>query len=245
MSGEAPRRAAVITGAARRVGAAVAEELAAAGYDLLLHHRGPPAEMDTIVRACAAHGASVGLVSADLGTVDGARAVVAAAADLPRVDVLVNNASVFRPVPFEQIDVEAWDHMQAVNLRAPFLLAQGLLPQLRAAGGLVVHLCDIGADRPVSGYAHYSVSKAGLVMLVKAMAVELAPAVRTVGVSPGHVVWPEAWDDEERDRQARRIPLGRVGHPDDVARLVRFLALEGTYINGDVIAVDGGRACRY
>jgi len=161
-----------------------------------------------------------------------------------RLDLLVNNASLFEPCPFEEIDLAAWDRMQAVNLRAPFLLSRDLLPHLRVAEGLVVHLCDIGAERPVSGYAHYSASKAGLVMLVKAMAVELAP-VRSVGISPGQVAWPVHYPPEKRARLAARIPLGRAGEPEDVARLVRFLALEGAYLNGVVIGVDGGLAARY
>ena len=143
-----------------------------------------------------------------------------------------------------------------VNLAAPFRLSRDLLGRLRAADGtllgapsdqhgVVVHLCDIGAERPVRGRAHYSVSKAGLVMLVRAMAVELAPGVRTVGVSPGQVAWPEHYDDVQRAALTRRIPLGREGSPADVARLVRFLACEGHYLNGAVLPVDGGLAARY
>ena len=146
--------------------------------------------------------------------------------------------------------------MVGVNLRAPFLLYQGLLDRLQAGDparigapdgqhGVVVHLCDIGANNPVSGYAHYSVSKAGLVMLVKAMAVELAPAVRTVGVSPGQVAWPDDYSDAKRDWLMQRIPLKRVGAPEDIARLVRFLTLEGHYLNGVVVPVDGGLSKRY
>ena len=109
----------------------------------------------------------------------------------------------------------------------------------------MVALCDIGADRPVPGYAHYSVSKAGLVMLVKALAVELAPQVRCVGVSPGQVAWPPDYPEDKRERLAQRIPMKRVGDPEDVATLVRFLALEGVYLNGVVVDVDGGLAARY
>jgi pteridine reductase len=170
--------------------------------------------------------------------------------------VLVNNASLFYPVPFGDIKDAEWERMLAVNLLAPFRLSRDLLGHLQAADGdavgapagqhgLVVHLCDIGADRPVSGHAHYSVSKAGLVMLVKAMAVELAPAVRTLGVSPGQVAWPPDYSEDKRARLARRIPLQRVGAPEDVATLVRFLALEAHYLNGIVMPVDGGLACRY
>jgi pteridine reductase len=233
----------VVTGAAVRVGRAIAEELASNGFDLVLHYRGSAAEAEAAADACRAAGAAVTLVQADLATPEGCATVAAAGGE--RLDLLVNNASIFYPTPFEESTLVDFEKMIAVNLRAPYLISQALLPALRVAGGLVVHLCDIGADRPVSGYAPYSVSKAGLVMLVKAMAVELAPAVRTVGVSPGQVIWPPDYDDALRDKLARRIPMGRVGEPADVARLVRFLALEGTYLNGVIIPVDGGLSCRY
>lgn len=253
----APRPRAVITGAARRVGRAIALELARSGFDLVLHHRGSVAEAEATAAEAEALGAEVTRVSADLADPDGARAVVAAvAARWDTVHLLVHNASTFEPCPIDQIDVAAWDRMMAVHARAPFLITQGLLPQLRAAkscaagaaegeGGLVVCMVDIGAERPVAGYAHYSVSKAALLMLVRCLAVETAPAVRAIGVSPGQVVWPEDYDEATRERLARRIPMRRVGTPDDVARLVRFVALEAPYLNGIVVDVDGGLAVRY
>jgi pteridine reductase len=250
------RPLAVVTGAAVRVGRAIAVELARSGFDLLLHHRSRPAEIGEVREACAAHGATVGIVAADLATVAGCEAVIAAAAPLGPVSALVNNASVFPAAAFVDIDAAAWDQVQAINVRAPFLLSRGLLDQLRAAdatrfgapesqGGVVVHLCDIGAERPVSGYAHYSASKAALVMLVKAMAVELAPKIRTVGVSPGQVCWPEGWEPEQRERIRKRIPLARVGTAEEVASLVRFLVTEAHYLNGVVVPVDGGLGVRY
>ena len=234
-----------MTGAAVRVGRAIAVELAASGFDVGVHYRSSEDAAEETAVACRAAGADAWTVQADLGEtaqVDGVVAAVCGRWD--RLDLLVNNASLFEPCPFAELDATSWDRMHAVNLRAPFLLSRGLLAHLRKAQGLVVHLCDIGADRPVRGYAHYSVSKAGLVMLVKAMAVELAP-VRALGISPGQVAWPEHYSTAERTRLARRIPLGRAGEPEDVARLVRFAALEGRYLNGEVIAVDGGLSARY
>ncbi len=240
------RRRALVTGGAVRVGRAICEELAASGFDVVVHYRGSSSDAEEVVARCRALGVEAVAVAADLGAPEGcARLAEAVSAGGDRLDLLVNNASVFYPTPFAEVSAAQWDTMLNVNLRAPFLLSQALLPALQAAGGLVVHLCDIGADRPVSGYSPYSVSKAGLVMLVKAMAVELAPAVRTVGVSPGQVIWPDEYDAPLREKLARRIPMGRVGEPADVARLVRFLALEGTYLNGVIIPVDGGLACRY
>ncbi len=234
---------ALVTGGGVRVGREICLELARHGFEVAVHYRSSEAPAREVAEAC---GPSSFTVKADLGTVDGCDAVVRAVSERwDHLDLLVNNASVFYPVPFEQIDAAEWDAVLATNLRAPFLLSRGLLPLLREGQQpLVVHLCDIGADRPVRGYAHYSVSKAGLVMLVRAMAIELAPAIRTVGVSPGQVAWPEDYDDQKRAALLRRIPMARVGEPGDVARLVRFLALEASYLNGIVVPVDGGLSCR-
>lgn len=238
--------AALITGAGKRIGRAIALELARSGFDVALSYRSSREATEEVAAACRDLGVQATTHAADLAQVSH---VVGLAAQVcskhPSISLLVNNASLFEPLPFEEITVEAWDRMQAVNVRAPFLLARSLLPALRSAEGLVVNLCDIGADRPVSGYAHYSVSKAGLVMLVKAMAVELGPEVRAVGISPGHVAWPPGWEEGKRAREARRIPLKRAGEPEDVARLLRFLATEGGYVNGAILPVDGGRAARY
>ena len=236
----------MVTGGGRRVGRAVALELARCGFDVAIHYRGSENEAREVELACTQLGAESWTARADLATTEGCLELVdAIRARWDRLDLLVNNASLYEGVPFERITPAEWDRMQAVNVRAPFLLSQGLLPLLRHARGLVVHLCDIGGERPVRGFAHYSVSKAALAMLVKAMAVELAPAVRAVGISPGHVVWPEHFDEVTRTRLARRIPMGEVGDPGDVARLVRFLATEAPYLNGAIVAVDGGLSCRY
>ena len=251
------RPRAVVTGAGVRVGRAIALELAGRGFDVAIHHHRSHEAAEQVARECRAFGADAFTVAADLGTPDGcAHVVETVRARWDCLHLLVNNASVFEPASFAEISLDAWERMLAINTRAPFLLSQGLLPQLSAAsavdlggpegqGGVVVHVCDIGAERPVSGFAHYSVSKAGLLMLVRAMAVELAPRVRTVGISPGQVAWPDGYSDEERTRLSRRIPLGRVGTPQDVARLVRFVALEGHYLNGAVVPLDGGLSCRY
>jgi pteridine reductase len=251
------RPRALVTGAAVRVGRAIAVELARSGFDLALHYRSRASEIEETAQECRALGAEVGCVAADLATPEGCAGVVGAVrARWDALHLFVNNASVFYPVPFEQISLDEWERMLGVNTRAGFLLSRDLLPLLRAADGaaigapsgqhaVVVHMVDIGAERPVKGHAHYSVSKAGLAMLVKAMAVELAPAVRTVGISPGQVVWPDDYTPDLRARLAARIPMGRVGTPEDVARLVRFVVLEGHYLNGILIPVDGGLGARY
>ncbi|MCO4745287.1 MAG: SDR family oxidoreductase [Proteobacteria bacterium] len=241
------RRTALVTGAAKRVGRAIALELAANGYDLAIHYRSSATEAEDVARACRESGAHAFLIRGDLSDVDACREVVRAVREQwDTVDLLVNNASLFEPVPFEQVTVEQIDTMHALHVRAPFLLSQGLLEPLRKAeDGLVIHLCDIGAERPVPGYAHYSVSKAALVMLVRAMAVELGPDLRCVGVSPGQVAWPPSYSEEKRARLAKKIPLERAGEPEDIARLVRFVALEANYLNGCILPVDGGLSARY
>jgi pteridine reductase len=248
--GHKPR--ALVTGAARRVGRGIALEMARCGWDVAVHCGRSVDEADEVVREA---GAGAFRVSADLGTAQGCAALVHAVNDRwDGLELLVHNASIFEPQPFSEISDASWRRMLAINLDAPFRLSRDLLPLLRAgrpldgapedAKATVVHLCDIGAERPLRGYAHYSVSKAGLVMLVRAMAVELAPEVRAVGVSPGQVAWPDSYDEATRRQLLKRIPMGRVGTPEDVARLVRFLATEGHYLNGVVVPVDGGRSCR-
>lgn len=251
------RPRAVVTGGGRRVGRAICEELARHGFDVAVHHHHSEAEAQQVAERCRASGADAFTVAADLASIDAIEAMLAQiTARWDRVHLLVNNASVYDPVPFDQIDAAEWDRVAAINTRAPFLLSRGLLPAMAAADpadlgapagqhGVVIHLCDIGADNPRPGYAHYSVSKAGLVMLVKAMAVELAPTIRTVGISPGQVAWPPAYDEAKRARIAARIPLQRAGTPDDIARLVRFLTLEAHYIHGAIVPVDGGLGKRY
>lgn len=251
------RARALVTGGARRVGAATVLELARSGFDVVLHFHGAEAEAEAVAEQARGLGAGVSLVRADLAEPSGCQVVIdAVLSRWSGLELLVNNASVFRPKPFGEISLEDWAWMQAVNVRAPFLLSQGLLGALRAGEperlgapseqhGVVVHLVDIGAERPVSGFTDYSCSKAALQMLVKAMAVELAPAVRTLGVSPGQVIWPEEYGPELRAKLAKRIPLGRAGEPEDVARLIRFLVREAHYLNGAIVPVDGGLSCRY
>lgn len=243
---------ALVTGAARRVGRAIAIELGKQGFDVLVHcHRSVEAAQSVVGEIEAAGGRGA-VFAADVGTGEGCTALVdAVKARWDGLEILVNNASVFEPRPFEETDLEHWNWMDHVNLRAPFLLSRDLLPLLRngslkaGSDACIVNLCDIGADRPVKGYTAYSVSKAGLVMLTKSLALELAPQIRVVGVSPGQVCWPEDYSASKRETLAKRIPMGRAGEPEDVARLVRFLALEGDYLNGLIVPVDGGLHARY
>ena len=237
---------AFITGAGIRVGRAVADALGRAGYDLALHaHRSADA-LEAQAESLRALGRRVTVYTADLSrpeAVDDLGARVRA--DHPALDVLVHNAGLIEPRPFGDISRAEYQRMLGVNLEAPFFLTQALLPSLRAGTSpLVVHLTDIGGERPVSGFAHYAVSKAGLIMLTRALAVELAPHVRVNGISPGVVAFPESTPSAEREAILGRVPMGREGSVEDVARVVLFLAREAPYITGQVLAVDGGWSAR-
>ncbi len=243
---------ALVTGAGIRVGRAIALELAEHGFHVLVHYNRSEEPALAVVSEIEAANGSAHAVQGDLSSVEGCRALVEAVkARFDGLELLVNNASVFEPCAFEDTDLAHWDAMDSVNLRAPYLLSRGLLDHLRngqlsdGSHGCIVNLCDIGADRPVKGYTAYSVSKAGLVMLTRSLAIELAPEVRVVGVAPGQVAWPEDYSEAKRDRLRKRIPMDDAGTPEDVASLVRFLALEGRYLNAVIVPVDGGLHARY
>jgi pteridine reductase len=237
---------AFITGAGIRVGRAVAEALGRAGYDLALHANRSVDALDAQAEELRALGRRVTVYAADLSRPEAVDALGARVrADHPTLDVLVHNAGIIEPRPFEHTSRAEFQRMLGVNLEAPFFLTQALLPSLRAGTSpLVVHLTDIGGERPVSGFAHYAVSKAGLIMLTRALAVELAPHVRVNGISPGVVAFPESTPPAEREAILGRVPLGREGSVEDVARAVLFLAREAPYITGQVLAVDGGWSAR-
>jgi pteridine reductase len=237
---------AFITGAGIRIGSAVARALGRAGYDLALHAHRSVKSLEALAEELRSLGRHVSLYSADLSDpreVDelGARL----RADHPALEVVVHNAGLYERVAFEAITREQYRTMLAVNLDTPFFLSQALLPSLRAAEHpLVVHVTDIGGERAVSHYAHYSVSKAALIMLTRALAVELAPHVRVNAISPGTVAFPESFDAAAREAVLQRIPMGREGSVEDIARMVVFLAREALYVTGQVIAVDGGRSAQ-
>jgi pteridine reductase len=237
---------AFITGAGIRIGSAVARALARAGYDLALHANRSAKPLEALAEELQGLGRKVSLYHADLSDPRGVDELGARVrADHPTLDVVVHNAGLYERVAFESITREQYRTMLAVNLDAPFFLTQALLPSLRAAAQpLVVHLTDIGGERAESQFAHYSVSKAALIMLTRALAVELAPHVRVNAVSPGTVAFPEYFDAAAREAILQRIPMGREGSVEDIARVVVFLAREAPYITGQVVTVDGGRSAR-
>lgn len=243
-------RLAFVTGAGIRVGRAIAVALADAGYDLLLHANRSRRPLDELAAELEARGVRTRTLTADLSSTDEVERLAdeleRAAEDLqgasPSLDLLVHNAAIFERIPFADIRREDWRRMLAINLEAPFFLTQRLLPLLeRGEDPQVVHIGDVGGERPVPEYAHYSVSKAGLLMLTRALAVELAPRIRVNAVSPGTVAFPPDFDEAARAEVLERIPMGREGSPEDIAGAVRYLA-DARYVTGQMIAVDGGRS---
>ena len=239
--------AVLVTGAARRIGAVIARELQRAGASVVLHCRGSRDEADRLAAQLnAARAGSAAVVQADLLDLDALpRLVDEAARAFGRLDGLVNNASSFHATPFGSIDAEQWNDLMGSNLRAPLFLAQAAAPHLKRARGAIVNIVDIHSERPLPGYLVYSIAKAGLAGLTRALALELAPEVRVNGVSPGAILWPEAsghFEDGERDRITSQTPLERIGDPADVAGAVKYLLLDAPFVTGQILAVDGGRS---
>ncbi|NLA68565.1 MAG: pteridine reductase [Gammaproteobacteria bacterium] len=235
---------ALVTGAARRLGAAIARRLHAAGYDLALHFHGSVAEAAALAAELeAARAGSVLRLQADLAAFDRLPELVAhTVGRFGRLDALVNNASEFAPEAFGGIHPAHWDRMMAVNARAPFFLAQAAAPHLRATRGAVVNLSDVYASAPRADLAAYASSKGALEAATRALAVAMAPEVRVNAVAPGAILWPEdGIDPALRERLLAMTPLGRTGTPAEVAAAVLWLLRDATYTTGTVLAVDGGR----
>jgi pteridine reductase len=238
-------KAVLVTGGARRLGAAIARRLHAAGAGVLIHYRDSEADATKLVAELnAARAKSAVKVKAELLAPIAPRALVGAARDaFGRLDVLINNASSFFPVALGQIELSHWEELVGSNLRAPLFISQEAAPELAKQEGAIINIVDIHAERPLKGYPVYSVAKAGLAALTRALALELAPRVRVNGVAPGAIAWPEdgQLDPGERERVMATTPLGRVGTPGDVAQAVHFLAC-APYVTGQIVAVDGGRS---
>jgi pteridine reductase len=236
---------ALITGAGRRVGAATARALHAAGAGVAIHHRGSAADAARLAGELnALRPDSAFTLAADIvntaslpGLVD---AVVGRGG---RLDILVNNASSFYPTPVGQITEGQWDDLFGTNLKAPLFLAQAAAPQLRQHQGCIINLIDIHAIRPLKDHPVYGAAKAGLAFLTKSLARDLAPDIRVNGVAPGAVLWPDGGISEKTQAVVlKQIPLGRTGSAEDIAGCVLWLVRDAPYVTGQVIAVDGGRS---
>jgi pteridine reductase len=235
----------LITGGARRVGAAIARELHAAGANLAIHYRKSASEAAELARE---------LNGLRAGTAATVRAELLDVTQLPMLvdfakrsfgglDVLVNNASTFYPTRLGAITPQAFDDLLGTNLKVPLFLAQAALPMLKASRGLILNIVDIHALRPLRDHTVYCTAKAGLHMLTRSLAKELGPDIRVNGISPGPVLWPEGSGDEaQREKIIQRTILKRMGTPADIARTALFFAAHAPFITGQVLAVDGGRS---
>jgi len=235
----------LITGGARRVGAATCRRLHEAGANLMLHYRTSAGEA-RLLQAELNHVRpdSVALIQAELLDLNKLPALIEQTVQtFGRLDALVNNASSFFPTPVGTITPEEWDDLIGTNLRAPLFLAQAAAPALKRAQGAIVNIADIHADRPLKSFVVYSIAKAGLIGLTRSLARELAPDVRVNAVAPGPILWPDdmSFDELSRQRIISHTPLRREGEPDDIAKAVRFLLADASYVTGETINVDGGR----
>ncbi|MEQ1512147.1 MAG: pteridine reductase [Lysobacteraceae bacterium] len=239
-----PRPVALVTGAARRLGAAISRHLHAAGYDVSLHYRHSAEDMHALIADLNAIRADSAFAwAADLAEYDRLPELVARTVGrFGRLDALVNNASAFSPTPLGTITPADWDAQFLINARAPIILAQAAAPHLKVARGAIVNLTDIYAERPLRDHLVYGMSKAALLAGTRALALELAPDVRVNAIAPGAILWPEDGKAEaSKAALLARTPLGRIGTPEEIAEAVRWLLQGAGYTTGQVVRVDGGR----
>lgn len=237
-------KVALLTGAARRIGAATARTLHAAGAIVVIHYRHSAQDAEALQAELNAQRAnSCFLVQGDLLDVAMMPALIQQAIEQAgRLDILVNNASSFYPTPLATVTEQQFDDLIGTNLKAPLFMAQAAAPHLQACNGCIINIIDIHGLRPLQGYAAYCAAKAGLLMLTQVLARELGPNVRVNGVAPGAILWPEMVENHAMHTEIlAKTALKREGNPDDIARTVLFLVRDADYITGQVIPVDGGR----
>ena len=236
----------LITGAAKRVGAEIARVLHAAGANVVVHyHRSGTEAAALVAQLNAARADSALAASADL--LDTARLgalVDTVTSRFGQLDVLINNASTFYPTPLGEITVAQWDDLIGSNLRAPLFLSQAAAMALRKSHGLVLNIVDIHGMRPLRRYPVYSVAKAGLIMLTRSLAREMAPLIRVNGIAPGPVMWPAdgVADPELQKKIVSRTALKRSGSALDIARAELFFCADAPFVTGQILPIDGGRS---
>ena len=237
----------LITGGAKRVGAAICRSLHAEGYTMMIHYKSSFHEAQALQAELNLHRAdSAAIVHGDLLDIENIPKLVSATvSQFGRLDVLINNASTYYASELGDIDESKWHDLMGSNLKAPLFLSQAATTELRKNHGCIVNITDMHVERPKKGYIIYSVAKAGLVTLTKSLAHELSPEVRVNAVAPGPVQWPESnpqFDEVYRQRVINQTLLKRVGEAEDVAKAVKFLIADAPFITGHVLAVDGGRS---
>lgn len=237
----------LITGGAKRVGAAISRQLHAVGFKVMIHYRSSKSEAQSLQSELNLQRPnSAALIQGDLLKLNILPSLIAQTIDhFGRLDVLINNASTYYPTEIGDINERNWDDLIGSNLKAPIFLAQACAKELKKNHGCIINITDMHIERPKKGYILYSVAKAGLVTLTKSLAHELSPDVRVNAVAPGPVQWPESnpqFDEVYRQRVINQTLLKRIGQPEDVAKAVKFLVTDAPFITGHILAVDGGRS---
>ncbi|MCH7816900.1 MAG: pteridine reductase [Proteobacteria bacterium] len=240
-----------ITGAARRIGACIVSKFHSQGFNVIIHYHQSAAEANQLVKQLNhARGDSAVCLQADLTDAEQVKQLSQQVlSQYSRLDVLVNNASSFYATEFGKTDLSQWRDLIDTNLRAAFFLIQDLRNELAKREGAIVNIVDTHADKPLRHHSVYSIAKAGVKAMTRSLALELAPAIRVNGVSPGAILWQSSMQDDQdpkvlaaRDKILQQIPLGHLGKPEQIADAVYFLASEGSYLTGQVIRIDGGRS---
>lgn len=237
----------LVTGGARRVGAAICRRLHSEGAKLVVHYRDSSIDAQRLKQELEQqHPDSVELLQADLLAIDKIPELInQVILRFGRLDALVNNASSFFPTPIGDCTEQAWHDLVGSNLKAPLFLSQAVAPHLKRSQGCIVNIIDIHTEQPLKHYVIYNAAKGGLAALTRSLAMELAPEIRVNGVSPGPILWPEANEWQDKVMQMRiidRTLLKRIGEPEDIARTVSFLITDAPFITGQIITVDGGRS---
>jgi pteridine reductase len=234
----------LITGAAHRIGSVTARYLHEAGFNIILHYlssRTPAQALQKELNGKREN--SVVLVQADLLANNALTALVKEAYNAwQRLDVLINNASTFYRTPIGSANDQHWDDLFGTNVKAPFFLAQAAAPFLRKTHGCIINMVDIHARRPLKEYSIYSMAKAALETMTKALARELGPEIRVNGVAPGAILWPDDLDEVTKQRIVSKTFLKRKGEPEDIAKAIRFIIEHAPYMTGQVLSIDGGRS---
>ena len=237
-------KVALITGGARRIGSYIAKTLHQSGYDIMIHYRHSEDDAhDLCTRLNVQRQNSCARIDGDLSNIHSYEKIINATIQTyGKLDALINNASTFYPTNIEEVSEEHWQELMASNLKAPIFLSKYATPELRKTHGSIINIIDIYAQRPLANHPIYCSAKAGLQMLTKSLAYDLAPEIRVNGVAPGAILWPENDSGMNSPEELlKRIPLQRLGDPSDIAKTIRFLLNDVPYISGQIISIDGGR----
>ncbi len=242
------KKVALVTGAARRVGAKFAKSLHENGANVVIHCRHSRHLADELAAELNDRRSnSAAVVQADLADDNALTPMVEEAAQTwGRLDILINNASSFFPTPLGEVDNSAWNELIGSNLKGPFFITQAAAPHLRETRGCVINMIDIHGERPIANHTVYCAAKAGLHALTRAFAIDLAPEIRVNGIAPGAILWPEGdakLSDKERQQILDSIPLGHIGSPGDLVSAMLYLVSSGQYVTGQIMRIDGGRSC--